>query len=387
MAYHDFPWQKGASKSFEKLLALSLPALQGKSVLDVGCNEGYFCGWAAFQKAALVHGVDKDPAFIEQAQAWFPMCTFSCTDWNYLGTRKYDVILCLSALHYAPDQSAMIQRLMDRLEPGGLLVLEIGVADGDADEFIPVKRSIKAQGDDIRFFPTFAKVRSMLSPYAFKHMGQSVMQSGDPLPRHVFHVQHKRPFAVLLMDAHYSGKSSVTEAILRPGIFKIAGESIYQEIYDGKIAASDALKAHIVYVEGTRHMQPQQITWDICANGLVPELAKVYFDLSGQRDFILEHFIPYDYRAQMAELCEAAGYFVVDIAIFNAFKNDSWLLKRPPYKHYEAYLKYLEKLCDIDEEAYLAANPDVAAAVANGTFPSAKYHYWNFGKREKRKLY
>ena len=44
MAYHDFPWQKGASDSFAKLLALSLPALQGKSVLDVGCNEGYFCG-------------------------------------------------------------------------------------------------------------------------------------------------------------------------------------------------------------------------------------------------------------------------------------------------------------------------------------------------------
>lgn len=386
MAYQDFPWQKGSSSSFDKLKALSLPSLQDKSVLDVGCNDGYFCGWAAFQKAAFVHGVDREPRFIEQARTWFPMCTFSCKDWTELGQRKYDVVLCLSALHYAEDQGLFIQSLVDKLTPDGILVLEIGVAQGEVDEFVAVHRSIHAKNDDTKFFPTFAKVHSLLAPYAFKYMGQSVMQRGDPLPRHVFHVQRKRPVAVLLMDSHYSGKSSFSSAILRPDLFKIHGESIYHDIYDGKIAAPDVIKQFIVYVEGTTHMIPPVITRAICENGQLPELAKIYFELAGKRDFILEHYIPSDYRVELAELCYAAGYFVANVTLFNAYKESAWVLKRPPYKHYEAYLKYLDKLCDIDEEAYLAANPDVAESVKNGLLPSAKYHYWHFGKREKRNL-
>ena len=386
MAYHDFPWQKGSSNSFAKLVALSLPALQGKSVLDVGCNEGYFCGWAAFQKAALVHGIDREPRFIEQARGWFPKCTFFRKDWTELGPRKYDVILCLSAMHYAADQEALIRLLMSRLEPGGVLVLEIGVAEGDRDEFVPIKRSICKKDDDTRFFPTFAKVHSMLDAYAFKYMGQSVMQRGDPLPRHVFHVQHKRPLAVLFLDAHYSGKSSVSKSLLRQDIPKIYGESVYHDIHDGKIAASDELKSHITYVEGTQHMMPPAITEAICRNGLLPQLAEVYFTIAGGRDFVLEHYIPHAHRLKIAELCDEAGYFVVDVALFNAHKADAWVVKRPAYKHYEAYLKYLERLCDIDEQAYLAAHPDVAQAVAEGKLPSGKYHYWHFGRRENRRL-
>jgi SAM-dependent methyltransferase len=386
MAYHDFPWQKGSSDSFAKLLSLSLPALQGKSVLDVGCNEGYFCGWAAFQKAALVHGIDREPRFIEQARVWFPSCTFSCKDWTNLGARKYDVILCLSALHYAADQEALIRLLMNTLEPDGLLVLEIGVAEGDAEEFTPIARSVTAENDDTRLFPTFAKVRAMLAPYAHKYMGQSVMQRGDPLPRHVIHVQRKRPLAVLFMDGHYSGKSTVSGSLLRPDIFRVYGEKVYHGIHDGEIAASAELKQRIGYVEGTRHMMPPAITTQICKDGLLPQLAGVFFELAGQRDFVLEHYIPPGYRLKMAELCDGAGYFVVDVALFTAHKKDAWVMKRPAYAQYEAYRKYLERLCDIDEQAYLATNPDVARAVAEGKLPDAKYHYRHFGRREKRKL-
>ncbi len=386
MSYHDFPWQKGSSDSFAKLLALSLPPLQGKSVLDVGCNEGYFCGWAAFQKAALVHGIDRESRFIEQAHSWFPSCTFFCKDWTDLGPRKYDLILCLSAIHYATDQEALIHLLMSRLEPDGLLVLEVGVAEGAADEFVPIARSMTAENDDIRFFPTFTKLHGMLAPYVFKYMGQSVMQQGDPLPRHVVHVQHRRPLAVLFMDEHYSGKSAVSRSLLRQDIFRIYGEIVYQGIHDGEIAAGAELKKHIGYVEGTKHMMPPAITTDICKVGLLPQLAKIYFAMAGKRDFVLEHYIPHQYRLQMAELCNEAGYFVVDVALFGAHQKGNWVTRRPAYRQYEAYMKYLKQICNIDEEAYLAANPDVALAVAEGKLPDATYHYRHFGRRENRKL-
>ncbi|WP_051257848.1 class I SAM-dependent methyltransferase [Desulfovibrio cuneatus] len=386
MAYHDFPWQKGSSNSFHKLLSLSLPVLQGKRVLDVGCNEGYFCGWAAFQKASYVHGIDYSPQFIANAKAWFPSCSFSCSDWNSLGSRMYDVILCLSALHYAPDQEAFIHRLMERLDPSGVLVLEIGVVESEEDSFVPVKRAMRQGEYDIRLFPTFAKVSSMLASYAFKYMGPSVQQAGDPLGRHVFHVQHKRPLAVLFMDAHYSGKSSVASALLRPEIPRIFGEALYHKIADGGVATSDALKAHMVFVEGTRHMIPPQITRAIAASGLLPEFVRLCCSLAGGKDFVLEQYIPEEYRLEVAGVCQDAGFFVVDVALFSAYGGRNWVTKRPPYAHYLAYSKYLERQYLIDEEAYLAANPDVAQAVADGAMPSASYHHWYFGKEQKRRL-
>ncbi len=379
MAYQTFPWQQGASRSFEKLLSLRLPSLRGKSVLDVGCNTGYFCGWAAFQKAARVRGVDSDPGFIALAKDWFPDCFFSCAPWRELGPECYDLILCLSAIHYAEDQQELLDLLMTRLNPGGLLVLELGVAPGEEDRFVEVTRAI-----DTRLFPTRARLHGMLAKYAFKHIGQSVSQSGDPIPRHVYHVQHALPLAILLMDEHYSGKTSVSSAILRPDIFRIQGEILYHDIADGRFPVRPELKELMRYIPGTRHMNPPSITQAICEAGLLPDMVSVYTTLARGGDFILDHYIPPQYRTALADILHESGFFVVDIAMYPAHKKP-WIKERPPYAHYEAYAKYLQRISAIDEAAYLAANPDVAKAVAEGSIPSGRYHYWNFGRREKRK--
>lgn len=385
MGYQSMPWQQGSSRSFDKLVALSLPALQGKRVLDAGCNTGFFCGWAAFQGAAFVRGVDNNPECVAQAKVWFPGCSFLHLDWANLGPERYDLILCLSAIHYAHDQEALLGMLMDRLTPQGLLVLEFGIAAGDADEFVRVGRRITAETMDYRLFPTWKKAESLLGRYAFKYMGESVNQAGDPAPRHIFHVQRPRPFAALLMDGHYSGKTSAVNALLKPGLLRFMGEQTYHRIADGDITVSPELKAFMRYEGETRHMIPPRITQEICAAGLLPELAAVWAGLAGERDFILEHYIPEEYRLALCEAFDRAGYFVVDIATLAGHKKP-WTVKRPPYARYLSYLDHLREISSIDEEAYLAANPDVARAVAEGTMPDATYHYWHFGKREKRPL-
>ncbi|MCL1940181.1 MAG: class I SAM-dependent methyltransferase [Desulfovibrionaceae bacterium] len=384
MAYQDFPWQPGGSQSFNKLVSLSLPVLQGKSVLDVGCNEGFFCGWASFQKASRVKGIDKNPLFIEQARTWFPECSFICMDWNDLGRETFDVILCLSAIHYADDPESLIALLMSRLTPDGVLVLEIGIADGSEEIFVPVTRRITEEITDTRLFPTQSMLRRLLGNYAFKHMGQSVLQAGDPTPRHVYHIYHKKPLALLLLDEHYSGKSSIVDAVMKPDLNRIFGEKIYHQIADGELPASDALKHFMEYVPGTRHMIPPQITSAICKAGLLSELMAVFATLADKRDFILEHYIPADFRLEACEILDRAGFYVVDIAILAAHKK-SWTTRRPPYARYQSYIEYLKKISTIDEEAYLAANPSVAQAVADGTMPCGQFHYWKFGKREKRR--
>lgn len=189
MGYQSFPWAEGDSNSMEKLESLHLPTLAGKRVLDIGCNEGFFCGWAKFNGATYVWGIDTRATFLETAEILFPDCDFQCQSWDDLDDSSYDVILFLSAIHYAKDQEATIHFLMDHLEAGGCLVLELGIAPGLADQFIEVHRL----AGDVCLYPTVAKMHSMLSRYSYTYVGPSVNQEGDQIPRHVYHIMHRTP--------------------------------------------------------------------------------------------------------------------------------------------------------------------------------------------------
>jgi hypothetical protein len=246
-------------------------------------------------------------------------------------------------VHYADDQETFIAMLMRRLTPEGLLVLEMGVAPGEDDAFVAVERRLGEHATDARLFPTWKKAHSLLADYAFKYMGESVRQAGDPLPRHVFHVQRRKPLAVLLMDGHYSGKTYAAGKMMHPSVKTVAGEQVYHDIMDGRIAATDALKKRIRYVDGTRHMMPPAITSDICAAGLLPDLADVFIAMADNGDFVCEHYIPGPYRERLCELMDDAGFFVVICTMFNSVKaSPPWVKIRPPYSEYEAYAAYLE---------------------------------------------
>lgn len=380
MAYQSFPWQAGDSHSFEKLVALYLPTLKGKTILDVGCNAGFFCGWAAFQGAAKVRGIDANPAFIDQARLWFADCSFACMSWEELGTEKYDLILCLSAIHYAKDQQQLLDMLMSRLNPGGLLVLELGLAPGTTDEFVPVKRSI-----DTRLFPTKTKLLNLLAPYTFKYIGPSVEQAGDPLPRHVYHIYHALPLAVLFMDGHYTGKTRAAAAMIRPDLPRLSGDGIYRRIIEKNLDTPAELAALIRPVPGTDHIDSSTVTQQICEAGLLPQLAGLYARLADGKNFVLDAYIPEPHQKTLAAALSEAGFFVAQVSLHGA-PEQAWTRQRPPFARYEAYMDSLVERSRIDEEAYLAANPDVAQAVAEGKLPSGQFHYWFFGKREKRKL-
>lgn len=197
MSYQSFPWAQGDSVSPAKLIALDLPKLEGKSFLDVGCNAGFFCGFADWQGAKRVVGIDSSEGFLATARELFPRCEFICKDWSNLGEEKFDVIIFLSAIHYAQDQQAMLDLLMDRLKPGGVLVLEIGIAPGAKNEFVEVKRSI-----DSRFFPR----KKSLNP-CLRNMRTSTLPKACPRPETQFP-------AMFFMSA--AGSQSPSSLWMRP---------------------------------------------------------------------------------------------------------------------------------------------------------------------------
>lgn len=305
--YQSFPGVDGDSHTLDKLKAMRMPPLEGRSFLDIGCNEGFFCGFAKFQGARRSMGIDHSAAFVERARVRFPDCEFLHQGWDRLPDETFDVILLASALHYADDQGALLRRLMERINPGGTLVLELGVSDRPGDEWIKVQRGI-----DERFFPTWAKLHELLQDYAWKHVGVSVTQRGDPVRRHVLHVSARRPVAYLLMQPPAYGKSSIARSLFAPaGLKVVAGDHVMIQVARGKLAAPPALQAAIA--QDFSPFTIDQTIRRVFSGGLGTELVALWVAQGGARDFAIDAFVPPEHQAEVVAALEAAGKMPVQL--------------------------------------------------------------------------
>ena len=105
--YQVFEAQKATiGRSRTKWDALNLPAdLSGKSVLDIGCSEGFFCLESVRNGADTVIGLDsrlislicaKLLALKHKADIKYQMAVFP----NFRLRQQFDYVLCLSVLHH-----------------------------------------------------------------------------------------------------------------------------------------------------------------------------------------------------------------------------------------------------------------------------------------------
>jgi hypothetical protein len=225
----------------------------------------------------------------------------------------------------------------------------------------------------------------MLRPYAFKYIGPSVDQAGDPLPRHVYHVYNAMPLAVLFMDRHYSGKTRTVEAMIKQSIPRLSGDAIYHRIVHSALEVPSDLAALIRPASDAGRINSAAVTEAVCESGLLPQLAEVYMRLAGNKDFILDAYVPDAYQPELAHILTESGFFVISVSLRGS-RDQAWMREHPSSALYADYMDSLADRSRIDEESYLDANPDVAQAVAAGKLPSAQHHYWFFGKRENRKL-
>jgi SAM-dependent methyltransferase len=94
-------------------------AAGGQRFLDIGCNEGFFCGYAQFAGATRVVGLDQSETFITRARQRFAGVEFLHQSWDTLPPGPFDVVLLASSLHYAQDQADLIHRAVQLLSPTG----------------------------------------------------------------------------------------------------------------------------------------------------------------------------------------------------------------------------------------------------------------------------
>ena len=305
--YQSFPGAPGDSRSLEKLKHLKLPALDGKRFLDVGCNEGFFCGYALFDGAARSVGVDRSAGFIERAKQRYPGCEFICRGWEDLPPGPFDVILLASALHYAEDQPALIQSLIERLAPNGVLVLELGIASSQESEWVRVKRGI-----DERYFPSMPKLKDVLKDHAWKWLGPSILQDGDPVPRHVIHVHRRRPLAYLLMEPPGYGKTTIAAALF-PGdnLPIVSGDDLLQRIAQGKVIAPRDL-TKIVSKEFSPYNLDASIQ-RIFGSGMGSAWVRCWIEQAKGLDFAFDGYVPGQWHAHVRDVLAQEGYMPVQL--------------------------------------------------------------------------
>lgn len=303
--YQSFPDAAGDSHTLDKLKALKLPDVEGRSFLDVGCNEGFFCGFARFQGASRVVGVDHSRGFITRARQRFPDCEFICTGWNKLPDESFDVILLASALHYADDQPALISALMDKLTSDGVLVLEVGIASSEKAEWTKIRRGI-----DERYFPSMPMLREVLADYAWKWMGRSVRQDGDPIGRHVIHISRRRPVAYLLMQPPGYGKSSIASRLFVPaGVPVVSGDQQLSMVAEGKMDAGERITKLIKADYSPFHID--EMIRRIFERELGEELVDLWAGQAGGGDFALDGYVPSEQHAFIEQSLAARGYLPV----------------------------------------------------------------------------
>lgn len=149
------------------------PALQGKSVLDLGCGYGWHCRFMADQGAARILGIDLSKKMIEEAKK---RSSGSRITYRVCGINEYeypentwDCVISNLALHYIENLEQVFQKVYSTLKPDGTFLFNIehpvftaGVGqdwlyseDGALqcwpvdDYFIPGKRNTHFLGCDV----------------------------------------------------------------------------------------------------------------------------------------------------------------------------------------------------------------------------------------------
>lgn len=201
--------------SYAKLRALRLPPLRHKRVLDIGCNEGYYCDVAFRSGAVCVVGIDASPNALQAARERFPHLDFRECSWDSLPKGTFDVVLLTSVLHYAKsvaDLCAALNSAAAALSDDGVLVIETGLAQEgtqDLEEYTRPHREIVRYPSRRLLYRALSDARLVV-----REVGASI--SADERTRLVFHCRRRHPNLLYVSGATGIGKTSLAETLGLP---------------------------------------------------------------------------------------------------------------------------------------------------------------------------
>lgn len=180
------PWRKGPFNLFDifidtewrsdwkwQRVQSAIAPLQGRRVLDIGCGSGYHCWRMRGEGAELVMGIEPTPLFI---------CQFFALQ-HYIQDHRvgvlplrcerlprplsfFDTTFSMGILYHRRSPFDHLLELRDSLRPGGQLVLETLVIEGD-EQALLVPQGRYARMGNVWFIPSPRMLQLWLKKVGF----------------------------------------------------------------------------------------------------------------------------------------------------------------------------------------------------------------------------
>ena len=153
-----------------------LAPLKNRLILDVGCGNGYHCWRMLGQGAQRVIGIDPSPRFVVQfhmikqlAGSNYPI------DVLPVGIEElppklqtFDTVFSMGVFYHRKSPMDHLRELKEALRPGGQLVLETLVIDGELGEVL-VPEDRYAKMNNVWFLPSCETMLSWLRKMGFSN--------------------------------------------------------------------------------------------------------------------------------------------------------------------------------------------------------------------------
>lgn len=183
------PWKKGpyqienhfidsewdCSQKWDRM-QITPSDLQGKSILDVGCNNGYFLFEAQNYGPQFSLGID--PTFVFKLQFDWLHSFLNPTSVYYsllgaldleLMPQSFDVIFYMGILYHHSDPIKHLKLIKQSLKPGGKAYIETIGIPGEEDVCLFPKGRYAGMGN-VYFFPTLSALKNMLERAKFSNI-------------------------------------------------------------------------------------------------------------------------------------------------------------------------------------------------------------------------
>ncbi|QDP00942.1 tRNA 5-methoxyuridine(34)/uridine 5-oxyacetic acid(34) synthase CmoB [Thalassotalea sp. PS06] len=162
----DFKWDR---------LLPHISSLQGRTVLDIGCGSGYHLWRMRGEGAEFVVGIDPTQLFLMQFQAIQHFIKDPKVNLLPLGVddlpalKTFDTVFSMGVLYHRKSPIDFLQQLKAQLRPGGELVLETLVVEGDEQTvLVPGERYAKMR--NVWFIPSAEALMFWMRRLGFKNV-------------------------------------------------------------------------------------------------------------------------------------------------------------------------------------------------------------------------
>ncbi len=149
---------------------------QGKTILDIGCSNGYFMFQIAKDNPALIMGIDPVPHCYYQFKFLNHFHKYDFIKFELLGiehvsyfTNMFDTILFMGIIYHHKDPIRQLQNLYKALRPGGTAILEtIGIPGDGSYALFPPGRYANMR--NVWFIPTIHCFENWIKKSGFKNI-------------------------------------------------------------------------------------------------------------------------------------------------------------------------------------------------------------------------